>query len=85
MGGGGVEKATSRHLGTGQNGRGGGRGGACEVLPLRKRGGGGEGFSDAQGVTQQVLGYILCSTLKFNHIEGGGGGAKSFHSLKGGA
>ena len=33
-----------------------------------------------KGVAQKVLGYSLCGS----HIVGGGG-AKSFHSLKGGA
>ena len=36
-----------------QNGRG---GGAREVLPLRKGGGGGKSFSHAEGGAQQVLG-----------------------------
>ena len=56
-------------------------GGACEVLPIQK-GGGGKSFSHAEGGAQRVLGLFLHSSLKFSHIEGGGtkrgGGANHF-------
>ena len=39
-------------------------GGACEVLPLRK-GGGGKSFSHAEGGAEKVLGYFLCGSLMF--------------------
>ena len=40
-------------------------GGAREVLPLRK-GGGGKSFSHAEGGAQKVLGYILRGSLMFS-------------------
>ena len=59
-----------------QNGR-----GACEVLPLRKGGGGGKSFSHAEEGAQKFWGSFYTVAWSFSHIEGG---AKSFHSLKGG-
>ena len=40
-------------------------GGAREVLPLRKGGGGGKSFSHSEGGAQKVLGLFLCGSLKF--------------------
>ena len=45
-----------------QNGRG---GGAREVLPLQKGGGGGKSFSHSEGGAQKVLGLFLRGSLKF--------------------
>ena len=60
----------------------GGGGGADKVLPLQKKGGGGD-FSHAQVVAQQVLGEVAVAR-SFSHSEGGGGVQKSFHPLEGG-
>ena len=63
-------------------------GGAHEVLPLRKGGGGGKSFSHSEGGAQKVLGLFLRGSLKFKpYCRGRGrvkfplykrGGAKSF-------
>ena len=53
-----------------------GGGEACEVLPLlKKRGGGDEKvLAMLKGMgAQQVLGEFICDSLKFCHIEEGGG------------
>ena len=50
---------------TGEGGLQNGRGGACEVLPLQKKGGGAEKvLAMKKGGTQQVLGQFLCGSLK---------------------
>ena len=47
-----------------QNGR-----GACEVLPLRK-GGGGQSFSHAEEGAQKFWGSFYAVAWRFSHIEG---------------
>ena len=56
--------------------------GPCEVLPLRKGGGGGGVLAMLKGGSPNVLGLLLCGSLKLELYRREG--AKSFHSLKGG-
>ena len=66
-------------------GAGGGGGEAWEVLPLQKWGGGrSKGFSHAERGHKMFWGSIYVVASSSSHVEGWGGGSKSFHSLKDG-